>query len=91
MGRPYLNLSRDKLTRLALLSQETGLVTAAIEEMRFRGTLPARIVEFAEAHLQALAARDQAHRDLQYFKELFPRLEQRVRDLESRRGAPVVN
>lgn len=91
MDRPYQNLSRNKLTRLAMLSQDARIVAAAIEEMSSRSTIPAQIIEFAGAHLQALAARDQALHDLRYFKEIFPKLEQRVRDLESRRSSPAFN
>jgi hypothetical protein len=91
MDRPYQNLSRNKLTRLALVSQDARSVTAAIEEMGCRSSIPAQILEFAGAHLQALRARDQALHDLRYFKEIFPALEQRVRELESRRASHAVN
>jgi hypothetical protein len=91
MDRPYQNLSRNKLTRLALMSQDAGCVAAAIKELGNRGTIPAQIIEFAGAHLQTLLARDQALHDLRYFKEIFPKLEQRVRDLESYRASPAVN
>ena len=91
MDRPYQDLSRNKLTRLAMLSQDARIVAAAIEEMSSRSAIAAQIIEFAETHLQTLVARDQALHDLRYFREIFPKLEQRVMDLESRRSSPLVN
>ena len=91
MDRPYQNLSHNRLTRLALASQDSRLVAAAIQELGCRSSIPAQIIEFAGAHLQALQARDQALHDLRYFKEIFPKLEQRVRELESRRASHAVN
>jgi len=91
MDRPYSKLAGNKLTRLALMSQDARVVTVAIEEMEQRASMPKETLEFANAHLLALIARDQAMADVRYFKEIFPKLEQRVRDLESRGGSPTVN
>jgi hypothetical protein len=87
MDRPYRTLGRNKLTRLALMSQDARAVALAIVEMEMRGRLSAQTMDFANAHLMALQARDQALTDLQFFRQIFPRLEQRVRDLEGVRSA----
>lgn len=84
MNRPYAKLSRNKLTRLALTSQEAGVIALAMEEMERRPDFPIQIVEFAAAHLLTVKARDLALQDLHYFKVIIPKLEQRVQELESR-------
>ena len=89
MDRLYRTLGRNKLTRLALMSQDAHVVASAIAEMEIRGSLPAQTLHFANAHLMALHARDQALTDLQFFRQIFPKLEQRVRDLEGSRAGSV--
>lgn len=78
-----MNLGISQLTRLALTTQEARIAAAALEEMKSRGNVPTEILEFAEAHLLALTTRDKASEMLRHYHDLVPKLEQRIRELES--------
>lgn len=79
--RTYLNLGISQLTRLALISQETSIVAAAVNELKARSNLSPEILEFADAHLLALTTRDKAMEMLKHYHQLVPQLEQRIREL----------
>jgi hypothetical protein len=82
--RTYLNLGISQLTRLALTSQDTGIVAAAVKELKGRSNLSPEILEFADAHLTALTTRDKAMEMLRHYHELVPKLEQRIQELEGK-------